>query len=125
LPSELNSAETWQAGALKVGNATEHTHRPALKTLVESLRNKITATNEPQRIACGAPDFIVTQRDIPLGYIEAEDVGADRDRTENTAQHKRYRASLNNLILTDYLEFRLYRSGEHMQTGAPVETGKE
>ena len=53
--------------ALKIGNATEHTHRPALKTLVESLRDKITATNEPQRIACGAPDFIVTQRDIPLG----------------------------------------------------------
>jgi hypothetical protein len=35
---------------------------------------------QPQRIACGAPDYIVTQRGIPLGYIEAKDVGADLDR---------------------------------------------
>lgn len=102
--------------ALKAGNATEHTHRPALKTFIESLRAKVTATNEPQRIACGAPDFIVTHRDIPLGYIEAKDVGVDLDRMEDSAQLKRYRLSLNNLVLTDYLEFRLYRSGEHVQT---------
>jgi hypothetical protein len=72
--------------ALKAGNATEHTHRPALKILVESLRAKVTATNEPQRIACGAPDFIVTQRDVPLGYIEAKDVGVDLDRAEDIRQ---------------------------------------
>jgi hypothetical protein len=34
------------------GDATEHTHRPYLKTLVESLQSGITATNEPKRIAC-------------------------------------------------------------------------
>jgi hypothetical protein len=39
--------------ALKGGNATEHTHRPALKALLESLDLRITATNEPKRIACG------------------------------------------------------------------------
>ena len=112
--------------ALKAGNATEHTHRPALKNLVENLRDKITATNEPQRIACGAPDFIITHRAIPLGYIEAKDVGVDLDRAEDSAQLKRYRASLNNLILTDYLEFRLYRSGEHVQTvrlATPLKNG--
>jgi len=41
---------------LKAGNATEHTHRPALKALLESLDLHITATNEPKRIACGAPN---------------------------------------------------------------------
>ncbi len=40
--------------ALAVGNATEHTHRPALKMLVESLAAGVTATNEPQLIKCGA-----------------------------------------------------------------------
>ncbi len=40
---------------LKQGDATEHTHRPALKTLLESFATGITATNEPKRIACGAP----------------------------------------------------------------------
>ena len=45
------------SAALKAGNATEHTHRPALKALVEALDATVTATNEPKRIACGAPDF--------------------------------------------------------------------
>jgi hypothetical protein len=35
------------------GIATEHTHRPALKDLIESINNKITAINEPKRIECG------------------------------------------------------------------------
>jgi hypothetical protein len=51
--------------ALKAGNATEHTHRPALKALLESLDLRITATNEPKRIACGAPDYIITRDDLP------------------------------------------------------------
>ncbi|MFN9211477.1 MAG: type ISP restriction/modification enzyme [Betaproteobacteria bacterium] len=98
--------------ALRAGNATEHTHRPALKELIESLGNGIVATNEPQRIECGSPDYIVTRGSSPLGYVEAKDVGADLVRIEEGEQLGRYRASLRNLILTDYLEFRLYRNGE-------------
>ena len=33
------------------GDATEHTHRPALKTLIEGFARNITATNEPKRHA--------------------------------------------------------------------------
>jgi predicted helicase len=102
--------------ALKAGNATEHTHRPALKTFLEALRPGITATNEPQRIACGSPDFIVTQKSAPVGYVEAKDIGVDLDKAEDSDQLKRYRAGLRNLILTDYLEFRLYRNGELIQS---------
>lgn len=104
------------AQALKAGNATEHTHRPALKTLVESLVKGVVATNEPQKIACGAPDFIITRKGTPLGYIEAKDVGVDLDRAESSEQLKRYRGSLRNLILTDYLSFRLYRNGDLIET---------
>jgi predicted helicase len=98
--------------ALKAGNATEHTHRPALKTLVEALDATVTATNEPKRIACGAPDYIVTRGPLPLGYIEAKEVGTDLDTVENSEQLQRYRAGLGNLLLTDYLEFRWYVGGE-------------
>ena len=35
---------------LDAQNATEHTQRPALKTLMQSLASGITATNEPSRI---------------------------------------------------------------------------
>jgi len=33
--------------ALAAGNATEHTHRPALKALIEALAPGVTAINEP------------------------------------------------------------------------------
>ena len=104
------------ASDLKAGNATEHTHRPALQTLLESSVTGIKATNEPRRIACGAPDYIVTRGEIPIGYIEAKDVGLSLDAVQGDEQLKRYRAALSNLILTDYLEFRLYRNGELVQT---------
>lgn len=97
--------------AYKAGNATEHTHRPALKSLLEALQPNILATNEPKRIKCGAPDYIITRKDIPLGFVEAKDVGISLDETENSEQLKRYRESLANLILTDYLEFRWYVGG--------------
>ena len=98
--------------ALVRGNATEHTHRPALKELVESITAGITATNEPKRIQCGAPDFIVTRGETPLGYIEAKDVGEPLERIERSEQMQRYLESLSNLSLTDYLEFRWYVGGE-------------
>jgi predicted helicase len=93
---------------LAQGNSTEHTHRSSLKSLLESLGNNLTATNEPQRIRCGAPDFIVTRGEIPLGYVEAKDIGVSLDLAEKSDQLERYRESLGNLILTDYLEFRWY-----------------
>ena len=70
--------------ALKAGNATEHTHRPALKRLLEELDESIIATNEPKRIACGAPDYILTRDDFSIGYIEAKDVGKSLYEIERT-----------------------------------------
>ena len=102
--------------AFVAGNATEHTHRPALKALLESIETGITATNEPKRIQCGAPDFILTRGQTPLGYVEAKDIGKPLDAVESDEQLKRYRESLGNLILTDYLEFRWYVGGAHRLT---------
>jgi hypothetical protein len=109
--------------ALQTGRATEHTYRPALKELVESLVTGVTATNEPKRVKCGAPDLIVTQGEIPLGYIEAKDVGEPLDQIERGEQIRRYLESLGNLILTDYLEFRWYVRGEHRLTARLAQVG--
>ncbi len=100
----------------KLGNATEHTFRGDLQQLLESMVPTIRATNEPKRQSCGAPDYILTKKDIPVGFIEAKDIG-DKDldgtkKTGNKEQFDRYKASLNNLIFTDYLNFHLYRDGE-------------
>ena len=99
-----------------LGNATEHTFRGDLQQLLENLVPTIRATNEPKRQSCGAPDYILTKKDIPVGFIEAKDIG-DKDlegakKTGNKEQFDRYKASLNNLIFTDYLNFHLYRDGE-------------
>lgn len=105
---------------LKTGAATEHTHRPALKELVEAVESGIEAVNEPRRIECGAPDLSVSRKTghgpVTLGYIEAKDVGANLHEVEKSEQLKRYRKSLPNLILTDYLEFRWYVDGELRET---------
>jgi predicted helicase len=58
----------------------------------------------------------LTKKDIPVGFIEAKDIG-DKDldgtkKTGNKEQFDRYKASLNNLIFTDYINFHLYREGE-------------
>lgn len=97
---------------LALGDATEHTHRSALEVLVEGMDPGITATNEPKHIECGAPDFILRKGSITIGYIEAKDIGKSLDEMEKSEQLSRYRDSLSNLILTDYLEFRWYVDGE-------------
>jgi predicted helicase len=102
----------------RLGNATEHTFRGDLQQLLETLVPEIRATNEPKRQSCGAPDYILTKGStaIPVGFIEAKDIG-DKDldglkKTGNKEQFDRYKASLNNLIFTDYLSFHLYIDGE-------------
>ena len=108
------------------GDATEHTHRPALKSLIEGLAKKITATNEPKRTACGAPDYVVSRRtngvDLNIGYIEAKDIATNLTQAAKTEQiKKRYLPSLNNFILTDYIEFRWYVNGEKQLTARLAE----
>ena len=59
----------------KTGAATEHSYRPALEALFNALAEGVTALNEPKRVACGAPDFIIQRGDIIIGHAEAKDLG--------------------------------------------------
>jgi hypothetical protein len=97
----------------QTGKATEHSYRPALLRLLEGIAAEQTLsrlkslkfTNEPKRVACGGPDYIVTLNDVPVGYIEAKDVGADLDGKAHKAQFDRYKESLDNIIFTDYIRW--------------------
>src|SRR5690606_31700284 len=77
------------------------------------------------QIDCGAPDYILTRGLIPLGHVEAKDIGVDLDKIERSEQLGRYRESLPNLVLTDYLEFRWYVSGELRLTASLPRPGKD
>ena len=100
------------------GITTEHSFRGDLQNLLESIfPENLTVINEPKRQTCGAPDYIVEKKGgIPIGFIEAKDIG-DKDldglkKTGNKEQFDRYKASLNNIIFTDYMNFHFYENGE-------------
>ncbi len=98
----------------RAGISTEHSYRGDLQSLLEDLIPDVLITNEPTRIKCGAPDFIITRKSIPIGYIEAKDLGADLSSISYKEQFDRYKASLPNLIITNYLDFELYINGERV-----------
>jgi hypothetical protein len=104
----------------KLGIAKEHSYRSTLQTMLPRLVQGVTAVNEPKRVACGAPDYAVLRTIegnlFTIGYIEAKDIGVSLDKIEKDEQLKRYLHALDNLILTDYLEFRWYIKGEKQMT---------
>lgn len=98
----------------KSGIAGEHSYRSAIETLIRGLGDEIDAINEPKRVKCGAPDFIVQIDNIALGHIEAKDLGLDLRKMNgaNLDQQRRYLAALPNLIYTNCLDWDFYREGE-------------
>ena len=96
------------------GAATEHSYRSALQNLLSSIGDDILALNEPKRVKCGAPDFIVSQGEIVIGHVEAKniDIGIRGMKGSNREQQDRYRAALPNLIYTNCLDWDFYRDGE-------------
>jgi hypothetical protein len=83
------------------------------EALFNALADGVTALNEPKRVKCGAPDFIVSQGEIVIGHVEAKDlhIGIRGMKDNNKAQQDRYRAALPNLIYTNSLDWDFYRDG--------------
>ena len=106
---------------------------PHLQTFLEEItrnyfsRDTITFTQEPRRIdQIGRPDFIARDGLLPLGYIEAEAYGrALNNLTGHAAtQNTRFIENLDNFILTNFVEFRLYTDGQ-LRSTANVEDSSE
>lgn len=97
----------------KTGAATEHSYRSALEALINGLAEDVTALNEPKRVKCGAPDFIVQRGEVVIGHIEAKDLSHDirRLKDANRDQQQRYLKALPNLIYTNCLDWDFYRDG--------------
>ena len=102
------------AKLVKTGKTTEHSFRGVLATLLNALAPGLQAVNEPKRSACGAPDYIVQNKaGASVFFVEAKDLGDGdldgRKRTGHKEQFDRYKAALDPIIFTDYLDFHLYR----------------
>lgn len=95
------------------GIAREHAYRADLESLIRELVPDIEITNEPANVTdCGNPDYVITKGKVPIGFIEAKDLGKDLNDKQYKPQFDRYRKALDNLIITDYLWFQFYQNGE-------------
>ena len=99
------------------GIAKEHAYRADLEKLLRAfVPTEHEVTNEPANVTqCGNPDFVITNNQIAVGFIEAKDIGKDLDSKNYKEQFDRYKNALDNLIITDYLEFRFYQKGQLVQ----------
>ena len=97
----------------KTGVTTEHSFRPALSKLLSALLPDLTPVNEAKRLECGAPDFILIDKNkLPVMFVETKDIGDSdldgRKRTGNKEQFDRYKAALDTIVFSDFLDFHFY-----------------
>lgn len=124
MPISVNNYITNVNRLFVTGHAREHSYRGDLQNLLISiLPDDILVTNEPARVECGAPDYVLTKgkANIPVGYIEAKDIHVDLQNKSLKEQFERYKAGLSNLVITDYLKFEFYKDGEFI---AEISIGK-
>ena len=94
------------------GNATELSYSAPFEELFAKFG--VVALNQPRRVKCGAPDFIISHGEIVIGHLEAKDIPVPirgmKDKN-NKEQQERYRAALPNLIYSNGLDWDFYRDG--------------
>ena len=113
------------AATARQGDAREESFYPALGAMLKAVaedsgRRHVHVTTLPKQTEGGNPDFRLWNGvDRIIGYIEAKRPTEERlDDIENSEQLRRYRSTFPNLILTNFLEFRIYRNGVREQTVA-------
>lgn len=104
------------------GDAREESFYSALADMLAGVaqtsgRTHIRVTTLPKPTDAGNPDFrLWNGTDRIVGYVEAKKPTEERlDLIEDSEQLRRYRSTFPNLILTNFLEFRLYRNGERVE----------
>jgi type I restriction-modification system DNA methylase subunit len=97
----------------KSGISRENSYRADLESLIRELVQGVEITNEPANVTdCGNPDYVITRKKIPIGYIEAKDIDKDLKNKTYKEQFDRYKKALDNLVLTNYLWFQFFQDGE-------------
>ena len=95
---------------------------PALDRLLEASlrrRNNDAVVAQQARTEYGLPDFVVSRQGHPLGYVEAKRPGTHLERLtgRDRLQLEAFR-NLDNVLYTDYVDWRLYQDGELVATAS-------
>ncbi len=110
------------------GGFREESFYPSFKRLFENCSELyqtqagVNVLVAPRKTETGIPDFRIGKNGEIIGYIEAKPPDTTLGEIEESEQLKRYRDSLPNLILTNFLEFRLYRFSDRKDK---VEVGRQ
>ena len=104
--------------------------RPALDELFQSLKpTGVDFVGEGKQLASGRPDFTFTRGvySEPIGYVEAEKVVANLSKLTGHAktQNERFSADLDNFLLTNHFDFRLFDSGKEVESVVLPENKKD
>lgn len=104
-------------------NSSEYTYRTAFENFLKEVFKDDRIQEVKHESSTGdsnKPDFIILENKIPNLYIECKDVPINLDKTEKSEQAARY-FGYDNLIITNYIEFRFYRRGKPY--GSPIHLG--
>lgn len=100
------------------GDAREESYYSTLEEFLKQYARSINkigfnVTTLPEKTEAGNPDFRIWDgKQKVIGYIEAKSPDVTNlDQIETSEQLKRYLSTFPNVILTNFLEFRLYRNG--------------
>ncbi len=96
----------------KSGITSENSFRGDLEKLLTNLLPNLSVTNEAMSIEYGTPNYVISEEGLPIAYIKTTDIGTNLNELDSSEDVRRYKASLRNLITTNYLDFRWYRDGE-------------
>jgi predicted helicase len=93
--------------------SSEYGYRTPFENLLKDIFSEIKVNqidHDAKAVGGNKPDFVLSKSGIPILFIEVKDIGVSLDKIENSEQLARY-YGYDNLVLTDYLEFRFYRNG--------------
>lgn len=108
-------------------NSSEHSYRTTFENFLKEIFpvSEGYFTQQDQRAINGnKPDFVILKNNVPLLYIEVKKVGEDLDKIEKSNQADRY-FGYDNLIISDYVDFRFFRNGEKSESIALAEIDKK
>lgn len=99
-------------------NSSEHSYRTTFENFLKEIfpASQGYFTQQDQKAIDGnKPDFVIIKNKVPVLYIEVKKVGEDLDKIEKSNQAERY-FGYDNLVISDYVDFRFFRNGEKVDT---------